>query len=202
MLRTPTEGGTPDTSQNASLETLKSAFGNETLEEMRRLSNVHGSGASLTGTTASGSGTQNGSSNASWQDTMPSLLNVTLEEMQHLSSTNLRVTPWPASNPHVGPHHSSVEWSSSPSGLETNEVVQRMKNLMKRSSLTQKALQDWDEENGLPRSHSTTMVRSSRSRKQLQAGKIIAKWDGTPLISIGAELEKPKARASDKKSRS
>ena len=88
----------------------------------------------------------------------------------------------------VCPHDIFVKMSSSPSGqlkfpssLDANEMAQRLQNLMKRSSSTQKALQDWDEKNGLPRSHSVTMVKSSRSRKQLQKGEIIAKWDGTGM---------------------
>ena len=46
-----------------------------------------------------------------------------------------------------------------------------------------------------PKSHSQTMVNSSRSRKQLQSGEILAKWDGTPLINKETELGKPRPRA-------
>ena len=42
--------------------------------------------------------------------------------------------------------------------------------------------QKWDKKNGLPKSHSQTMVNSSRSRKQLQKGVILRKWNGDPLI--------------------
>jgi len=55
-------------------------------------------------------------------------------------------------------------------------------DLMVRSEVTQRALQEWDKKQGLPKSHSHTMVNTSRSRQQLQEGKILPKWDGSPLI--------------------
>jgi hypothetical protein len=85
--------------------------------------------------------------------------------------------------------------------VDAEEVAERLRKKMEKSSATQKALQDWDEERGLPRSHSQTMVSSSRSRKQLQQGKIIKKWDGSPLILTGSELGEPKkSRASSEMS--
>eukprot|EP00984_Skeletonema_dohrnii_P014105 scaffold5897_cov188-Skeletonema_dohrnii-CCMP3373.AAC.3 len=39
---------------------------------------------------------------------------------------------------------------------------------MKRTRMTQKQLEKHDKQNGLPRSHAQTMLRSSRSRSQLQ----------------------------------
>lgn len=45
------------------------------------------------------------------------------------------------------------------------------------------SLQKWDKKNGLPKSHSQTMVNSSRSREQLQKGVILKKWNGSPLIT-------------------
>ena len=41
----------------------------------------------------------------------------------------------------------------------------------------------WDRKLGLPKSHSSTMINSGRSRMQLQRGVILKKWTGDPLIS-------------------
>jgi len=84
---------------------------------------------------------------------------------------------------------SPVDMSHDPLG-----IFGRLKNLMKRTEKTQQALQEWDKSNGLPKSHSQTMVNSSRSRRQIQEGRIIPKWDGTPLINEEVELGKPKPR--------
>lgn len=77
-------------------------------------------------------------------------------------------------------------------------LMGQLKVLMRRSEETQQKLQKWDERHGLPKSHSPTMVNSSRSRKQLQEGVILPKWDGTPLIKKNGvgELGKPKRRLS------
>lgn len=85
---------------------------------------------------------------------------------------------------------SPIDGQHDPLGL-----LQRLRNLMKRTEKTQQALQEWDKLNGLPKSHSQTMVNSSRSRRQIQEGRIIPKWDGTPLINEETELGKPKPRA-------
>lgn len=61
-------------------------------------------------------------------------------------------------------------------------TTQRLKGLMGRSLSTQQALQEYDKQQGLPKSHSTTMVRTSRSRQQLLEERILPKWDGTPWI--------------------
>ena len=82
---------------------------------------------------------------------------------------------------------------------DSDEMLKRLRTLMTKSSSTQQALQEFDKKRGLPRSHSQTMVNSSRSRKQIIHGKIIAKWDGSPLISEEHELGKPKPRAPKKK---
>jgi hypothetical protein len=66
--------------------------------------------------------------------------------------------------------------------------------LMKESEHSQSQLEDWDEDHGLPKSHCPTMVSSSRSRRQLQQGVILPKWDGTPLISHKVELGKSRKR--------
>ena len=61
-------------------------------------------------------------------------------------------------------------------------IMARLKGLMQRTQYSQKKLQNWDKKNGLPKSHSQTMVNSSRSRKQLQEGVVLKKWNGVPLI--------------------
>jgi hypothetical protein len=73
-------------------------------------------------------------------------------------------------------------------------VSRRLLKLMKESEHSQSQLEDWDEDHGLPKSHCLTMVSSSRSRRQLQQGVILPKWDGTPLISQNVELGKPRKR--------
>jgi hypothetical protein len=58
------------------------------------------------------------------------------------------------------------------------------------STETTRALQEWDRENGLPKSHSPTMVNSSRSREQLQSVMILQKWNGVPLLLLpGAKVK-------------
>jgi hypothetical protein len=69
-----------------------------------------------------------------------------------------------------------------------------LKTMMLKSDETQLKLQEWDKLHGLPKSHSQTMVNTSRSRRQLREGIIIPKWDGTPLINDETELGKPKKR--------
>jgi hypothetical protein len=69
-------------------------------------------------------------------------------------------------------------------------LSRRLLMLMKESERSQSQLEDWDEDHGLPKSHCLTMVSSSRSRRQLQQGVILPKWDGTPLISDNVELGK------------
>ena len=57
-------------------------------------------------------------------------------------------------------------------------IMGRLNTLMQRSITSQEKLQKYDKQNGLPRSHSQTMVNSSRSRKQLQKG-VVLKRNGT-----------------------
>jgi hypothetical protein len=73
-------------------------------------------------------------------------------------------------------------------------LSRRLLELMRKSEHSQSQLEDWDEDHGLPKSHCLTMVSSSRSRRQLQQGVILPKWDGTPLISQNVELGKPRKR--------
>jgi len=60
-------------------------------------------------------------------------------------------------------------------------IMTRLNALMERTIMSQKTLQKYDKNNGLPRSHAQTMVSSSRSRKQLQKGIMSKKWDGRHL---------------------
>ena len=83
--------------------------------------------------------------------------------------------------------------------VEPESLMLRLRQSMTKSAETQRALQNWDRQNGLPKSHSQTMVNSSRSRKQLQDGVILPKWDGTPLINNETELGKPRARGKNGK---
>lgn len=89
-----------------------------------------------------------------------------------------------------------------PENLDPEKMMKRLQDLMARSYNTQQKLQQWDKANGLPKSHSQTMVNTSRSRKQLLDGVILPKWDGTPLISEDVELGKPKPRVKAHKKES
>jgi hypothetical protein len=84
-------------------------------------------------------------------------------------------------------------------------LMRRLKIAMDQSVVTQKALQEWDTEQGLPKSHSQTMVNTGRSRRQLLEGRIIPKWDGTPLLREGESLQtsirKPRKKSSKTKER-
>mmetsp|Transcript_27834 Transcript_27834/g.42602 ORF Transcript_27834/g.42602 Transcript_27834/m.42602 type:complete len:451 (+) Transcript_27834:321-1673(+) len=88
------------------------------------------------------------------------------------------------------------------------DTAARLNDIMMKSKVTQSALQNWDRKNGLPKSHSQTMVNSSRSRKQLQEGVVLAKWDGTPLLDIhgvpivGARKRQGERGASSKRNSS
>lgn len=69
------------------------------------------------------------------------------------------------------------------SNIDPVIMMARLQGFMDRTLVSQKRLQGWDKKNGLPKSHSQTMVNTSRSRKQLQKGVILRKWNGVPLIS-------------------
>jgi hypothetical protein len=60
--------------------------------------------------------------------------------------------------------------------------ISRLQRIMSKSRYTQSLLQDWDKKNGLPRSHCCTMMHTNRSRRQLEEGRILPKWNGAPLI--------------------
>ena len=79
------------------------------------------------------------------------------------------------------------EPSESEAAYVPNSVLamnKRFSELLQKSTESQIALEKFDRENGLPRSHCQTMVNSSRSRKQLQSGLILPKWNGKPLLDI------------------
>ena len=83
--------------------------------------------------------------------------------------------------------------------VQEGVAMEHLKKLMLKSAQTQLKLQAWDTVHGLPKSHSQTMVSTSRSRRQLREGIIIPKWDGTPLINDETELGKPKKRQRKEK---
>ena len=82
-------------------------------------------------------------------------------------------------------------------------IMARLDQLMKQSTLSQAALQEMDRLNGLPRSHCQTMVNTSRSRKQLQLGKILPKWNGEPLLDVegGVSTRPSRKKQTPKKTR-
>ncbi len=57
--------------------------------------------------------------------------------------------------------------------LDPTVAMSKLMASMERTNNTQKQLQDWDSSRGLPKSHSQTMVNSSRSRKQLLDGVVL-----------------------------
>lgn len=86
----------------------------------------------------------------------------------------------------------------------------RLTKIMKKSRQTQDWLQELDKRNGLPRSHCCTMMHTNRSRRQLEEGRILPKWNGAPLIgnnrvncvgSLQNGKEKKKVRRHEKLSK-
>jgi len=71
---------------------------------------------------------------------------------------------------------------ATPTNLADSHQMPLLRECMTQSDKTQQALQDWDKQNGLPQTHSRTMLSTSRSRCQLEKGRILRKWDGAPLI--------------------
>ena len=63
--------------------------------------------------------------------------------------------------------------------------LQRLYEVMEASIASQELLEEWDMQQGLPKSHSWTMMHSNRSRRQLLEGRILPKWNGKPLIGGG-----------------
>lgn len=51
--------------------------------------------------------------------------------------------------------------------LDPTKLMEKLKASMSRTTTSMKQLQQWDRANGLPKSHSQTMVNSNKSRKQL-----------------------------------
>jgi len=69
-----------------------------------------------------------------------------------------------------------------PCGSIPSLSLQRLHELMAKSAASQKQLQEWDQQQGLPKCHSWTMMHTSRSRRQIQEGRVLPKWNGKPLI--------------------
>lgn len=80
-----------------------------------------------------------------------------------------------------------VQLQTNSSSNAHESQLHRLRQVMIESSLTQAWLQDWDRLNGLPASHSRTMVNSARSRKQLMEGVLLKKWNGKLLLQIASE---------------
>eukprot|EP00542_Grammatophora_oceanica_P017465 CAMPEP_0194029174 /NCGR_PEP_ID=MMETSP0009_2-20130614/2986_1 /TAXON_ID=210454 /ORGANISM="Grammatophora oceanica, Strain CCMP 410" /LENGTH=387 /DNA_ID=CAMNT_0038668779 /DNA_START=108 /DNA_END=1271 /DNA_ORIENTATION=+ len=85
--------------------------------------------------------------------------------------------------------------------MDASAIMARLDQLMFQSELTQSALQFFDKQRGLPKSHCQTMVNSSRSRKQLLEGKIIKKWNGRPLLGEESEALSIKSEAGPRRKR-
>jgi hypothetical protein len=66
--------------------------------------------------------------------------------------------------------------------LAQTTAIDRLKVAMEKSHQSQKLLQQWDKNIGLPCSHCATMMHTNRSRRQLQEERILRKWNGDPLI--------------------
>ena len=66
-------------------------------------------------------------------------------------------------------------------------IMSRLNALMERTLISQRELQMYDKQNGLPRSHAQTMVNSNRSRQELLKDIVLAKWDAGPLVNSKSE---------------
>lgn len=75
-------------------------------------------------------------------------------------------------------------------------IMTRLNALMERTITSQKNLQKYDKQNGLPRSHAQTMISTSRSRKQLQKGIVLSKRDGKPLIHSSSASQQKKGEST------
>jgi hypothetical protein len=72
--------------------------------------------------------------------------------------------------------------------FDVTDLTERLASRMRESGASMSLLQQWDRENGLPKSHCQTMVNTSRSRTQLLEGVVVKKWNGKPLMEFeGAE---------------
>lgn len=78
-------------------------------------------------------------------------------------------------------------------------IMTRLNALMERTITSQKNLQKYDKQNGLPRSHAQTMVSTSRSRKQLQKGIVLNKRDGKPLNHSSSASQQKKGESTTQK---
>jgi hypothetical protein len=82
----------------------------------------------------------------------------------------------------VKPGHQITSNVSTETTSFAEASLRKLKLSMCKSRETQNLLQQWDKQNGLPRSHCSTMVNTNRSRRQLEEDRILTKWNGKPLI--------------------
>lgn len=75
--------------------------------------------------------------------------------------------------------------------LDPTKLMEKLQESMTRTSSSMKQLQDWDRANGLPKSHSQTMVNSNKSRKKL-ADKAGPTPFSEQLVSLGSKDETQK----------
>jgi hypothetical protein len=115
---------------------------------------------------------------------------------RHCSSTRSVTTPGAAAL--VTPQDSCTSFHEDELSFDVTDLAKSLASRMRESCATMSALQKWDRENGLPKSHCQTMVNTSRSRTQLLEGVVVKKWNGKPLMEFeGAEkLVRPIQRRS------
>lgn len=132
----------------------------------------------------------------------PSTIGQPLSQNQLLPSSIAPLPVAPASRLEGSQLEDSQKLAATNTEDYAGKVPLRFRYLMLQSEDTQRQLQDWDKKNGLPKSHSCTMVKTSRSRRQLLEGKILPKWDGTPLISEDGDatlIVKPRQKKCQRK---
>lgn len=113
--------------------------------------------------------------------------NVQAMGQQSSSKPNLAKTaPQEASKPHersdIPVRRSRSRWIPVRMDQWQKDASMKLRKLMEESNKSQRALNEWDREQGLPKSHTPTMVNTARSRKQLLEERILCKWDGTTLL--------------------
>ena len=102
-------------------------------------------------------------------------------------------------------HHDDTDLTTHPSACmdqaqfkqEICMSFDRLKCIMRKS---QDLLQDWDKKQGLPKSHSRTMMYTNRSRIQIEDNRVLPKWNGQPLIA-GETVQKQKKCVKERKMR-
>jgi len=73
--------------------------------------------------------------------------------------------------------------------LDPTKLMEKLKASMSRTTSSMKKLQEWDRANGLPKSHSQTMVNSNKSRKDLakEAGITLDETEKEVTDEMGQE---------------